>query len=119
MVEQKLVKEKDISLIFGEAYEPGSFKEQLKEILTFKYLTFLFRPGYEDEEIERRDFEMNKFKTKRSFLRRLKAPLTIIGIAIVFIISTWAVFGHWISFITFRDAAFDIHSRRQYQRPLV
>jgi peptide/nickel transport system permease protein len=109
MVEQKLVKEKDISLIFGETYEPGSFREQLKEILTFKYLAFLLRPGYEDEELERRDFEMNKFKTKRSFLRRLKAPLTIIGIAIVFVISTWAVFGHWISFVTLRAAAYELH----------
>lgn len=118
MVEQKLVKEKDISLIFGETYEPGSFREQLKEILTFKYLAFLFRPGYEDEEIERRDFEMNKFKSKRSFLRRLKAPLTIAGIAIVFIISTWAVFGHWISFVTLRSAAYDIHSgEATYQPP--
>lgn len=109
MVEQKLVKEKDISLIFGETYEPGSFREQLKEILTFKYIAFLFRPGYEEEELERRDFEMNKFKTKRSFLRRLKAPLTLIGITIVFVISTWAIFGHWISLETFRSASYDLH----------
>jgi peptide/nickel transport system permease protein len=109
MVEQKLVKEKDVSLIYGETYEPGSFREQLKEILSFRYLAFIFRPGYEDEELERRDFEMNRFKTKRSFLRRLKAPLTLIGIAIVFVISTWAVFGHWISFVSFRAASYDLH----------
>jgi peptide/nickel transport system permease protein len=110
MVEQKLVKERDITLIFGEAYEPGSFREQLKEILTFRYFSFLFRPGAEDEELERRDFEMNKFKSKRSFLRRLRAPLTILGISIVFIISTWAVFGHWIAFISFRDLSYELHS---------
>ena len=110
MTEQKLVKEKDISLIFGEAYEPGSFREQLKEILTFKYLLFLLRPGAEDEELEKRDFEMNKFRTKRSFLRRLKAPLTILGISIVFVISTWAIFGHWISFISFRDLSYELHA---------
>jgi peptide/nickel transport system permease protein len=109
MTEQIVKKEENIALIFGESYEPGSFKEQLKEMLTPRFLFFLFRPGYEDEELERRDFEMNKFKTKRSFLRRLRAPLTIIGISIVFVISTWAVFGHWISFIDFRALSYDLH----------
>ena len=97
MVEQKLVKKEQLSLIFGESYEPGTFKEQLKEALTPRYLLFLLSPGGKDNEIERRDFEMNKFKTKRSFVRRLKAPLTILGLLIVFVISTWAVFPHWIS----------------------
>jgi peptide/nickel transport system permease protein len=118
MVEQKLVKEqKDITLIFGESYQPGSFKEQLKEMLTPRYLLFLFRPGYEDEELERRDFEMNKFKTKRSFLRRLKAPLTILGVLIVFVVSTWAIFGHWICIVSFRSASYDFHPGLAYAEP--
>jgi len=117
MVEQKLIKKQDqLSLIYGETYRPGSFREQLKEILTPKYLLYILSPGAENEEIERRDFEMNKFKSKRSFIRRLKAPLTIIGILIVFMVSTWAVFGHWIAFYSYRDLAEVLHPDR-FQAP--
>jgi peptide/nickel transport system permease protein len=103
MVEQELVKNEKLTLIFGEAYQPGSFKEQFKEMFTPRFFLYLFKPGAEEEEIDKREFEMNKFKTKRSFLRRLKAPLTILGISIVFVISTWAIFGHWIALFTFDD----------------
>ncbi|MBN2155340.1 MAG: ABC transporter permease [Candidatus Lokiarchaeota archaeon] len=108
MVEQKLIREDELSLVYGETYRPGSFKEQLKEMFTPKYLAFLLKPGAEDEELNRRDFEMNKFKTKRSLIRRLNSPLTILGGLIVFIICSWAVFPHWLSFIPFKDVAISI-----------
>lgn len=108
MVEQKLIKKDTLALVYGETYRPAKFKDQLKEIFTPRYLAFLFNPGVKDEELERRDFEMNKFKTKRSFLRRLNAPLTIVGLFIVLFVSTWAVFAHWISFVPYADVAIHV-----------
>ena len=105
MGEKRIVKENDISLILGAIYEPRSFLEQLKEILTLKYIIFLFRPGAKDEQMEHRYKELDKYKTKRNFMQRLKTPFTILGISIIFIISTLAVFPEWISFTFFRDLA--------------
>ena len=38
MTEQELIKKSDdkLTLIYGEAYDTGSFKDQLKEILVWK-----------------------------------------------------------------------------------
>ena len=64
-------------------------------------LKFLFVPGYRIEELTIREQEYEKTISKRKFIRRLKSILTIIGIAIVFMIVTFAVFAPWISPYTF------------------
>ena len=60
-------------------------------------LKFLFIPGYRLEELTIREQEYEKTISKRKFIRRLKSVLTIIGIAIVFMIVTIAIFAPWIS----------------------
>ena len=60
-------------------------------------LKFLFIPGYRLEELTMREQEYEKTVSKRKFIRRLKSVLTIIGIGIVFMIVTFAIFAPWIS----------------------
>jgi len=67
-------------------------------------LKFLFVPGYRIEELTIREQEYEKTISKRKFIRRLKSILTIIGIAIVFMIVTFAVFAPWISPYTFAES---------------
>lgn len=67
-------------------------------------LKFLFIPGYRLEELTMREQEYEKTVSKRKFIRRLKSVLTIIGIGIVFMIVTFAVFAPWISPYTFAEA---------------
>ncbi len=60
-------------------------------------LKFLFLPGYRLEELTIRQEEYEKTISKRKFIRRLKSTLTIVGIAIILIIVSFAVFAPWIS----------------------
>jgi len=80
----------------GQNYFPPSFKVQLKELFT-KYLGFLFVPGKECKEFIIREEKLNQFKSKRSMARKFKSILTLLGIFIVFIVTTWAVFAPWVS----------------------
>ena len=83
-----------------ETYEEEEKKEsQLKLILLWivKNLKFLFIPGSRLEELSRREFEYEKTISKRKFIRRLKSFLTILGIVIIFVVITFAVFGHWLA----------------------
>ncbi|MFW9999626.1 MAG: ABC transporter permease [Candidatus Hodarchaeota archaeon] len=66
-----------------------------KSILT--YIKFLLIPGYIMEDLAIREFEYEKTISKRKFIRRLKSTLTIIGISLIFVIVTFAVFCPWIA----------------------
>lgn len=94
----KKSKNTELSLIFGELFEPATFKKQLKELLTWKSLLFLFKPGAKDEKMEKRYGELHKHKTKSSISDLLKSPFFLIGLGIVFIVSTCAMFHKWIFF---------------------
>ncbi|MHA2180033.1 MAG: ABC transporter permease [Promethearchaeota archaeon] len=93
-------------------------KEELEEIKepipkkiiswTFKNLKFLLLPGSRMEELNFRELEYEKSVSKRSFVRRLKNPLTILGFSIVFFIITLAVFAPWISPQSYLETL-DIH----------
>ena len=96
----------DLYYIFEEPFNPGSFKEQFKEMFSWRYLTFLFKPGVKDEEMDRRESELNKYKSKRSFLRRLRPVPTLFAIILLFIVTTWAVFAEWIVFAEWTPAAY-------------
>ena len=71
-------------------------KRKKKETF-FTHLKFLFIPGYIMEDLSRRQFEYEKTVSKRKFIRRLKVTLTIVGIIIIFVIVSFAVFAPWIS----------------------
>lgn len=70
-------------------------KEKRKNIFT--YIKFLLIPGYIMADLAMREFEYEKTISKRKFIRRLKSVLTIIGIVIIFVIVSLAVFCTWIS----------------------
>ncbi|MCK4285374.1 MAG: ABC transporter permease [Candidatus Lokiarchaeota archaeon] len=94
-------------------------KEELEEIKEpipkkivswfFKNLKFLFLPGSRIEELTIRELEYEKSVSRRSFMRRLKNPLTILGFCIVFFVATLAVFAPWLSPQSYIETL-DIHA---------
>ncbi len=78
----------------------------LKNIILwiFSNIKFLLIPGSRIEELSQRESDYERTVSKRKFIRRLKSPLTIIGIFIVISIITLAIFGHWISPYTIEEA---------------
>jgi len=92
--------------VIEKEYEEEKKKEHtLKNIFYWiaTNIKFLFIPGYVSEDLEQRTFEYEKKFSKRKFIMRLKSPLTIIGIGIIFLIVTFAVFAPWISYYTYED----------------
>lgn len=79
-----------------ELEEPIVIREKKKKNIV-TYFKFLLIPGYVMEDLAQREFEYEKTISKRKFIRRLKATLTIIGIIIIFVIVSFAVFCPWIS----------------------
>ncbi len=96
------------SQLIGENYNSGSFKDQLKEIFSSHFLRFLMIPGIVDSRLEKRARELNKNKPLNRVFRKLITPLTIFGLILLFIITTCAVFAHWILFLwpPFRSIAY-------------
>lgn len=66
-------------------------------------LKFILIPGSKNKELSEKIFEYEKHRSKRKFLKRLNAPLTILGIGIILTIITIAVFAPWISRYTFSE----------------
>ncbi|NVM44635.1 MAG: ABC transporter permease [Candidatus Lokiarchaeota archaeon] len=88
-----------------ERYTKG-VKEITFNILkwTAKNLKFIFVPASRLEDLTVREFNYERNRSKRKFIRRFKSVLTIVGILLVFFIATMAVFPHWISPYTFQEA---------------
>jgi peptide/nickel transport system permease protein len=63
----------------------------------FKNPKFILVPGSRIEELSRREFEYERDRSKRKLISRFKSVLTIIGIVIIFVIVSFAVFPSWIS----------------------
>jgi len=70
----------------------------------FKNLKFIFLPASRLEDLTLREFKFERTVSRRKFIRRFKSTLTIIGIVIVFLIVTLAVFPHWVSTFTVEQA---------------
>lgn len=70
----------------------------------FKNLKFILLPGSRIEELEERELEYERNISKRKLIRRLKNPLTILGVCIIFFIITLAAYAPWISPQAFRYA---------------
>ena len=95
-----------------EEERENSIKEISRRVIkwTGKNLKFLFAPASRLEDLTLREFEYEMNRSKRKFIRRFKSTLTILGIVLVFFISTLAVFPHWISPYTFQEVAVNIYS---------
>jgi peptide/nickel transport system permease protein len=78
----------------------------VKHILkwTFQNSKFLLIPASRLEELTQRQVEYEKLKSKRKFLPKLKSPLTLLGIIVIFSVITLAIFGHWIAPYSFAEA---------------
>lgn len=92
------------------------FEEKKKEPVVLsiikwlgRNLKFMLLPGSRLEDLTLREREYEMSRSKRKFIRRFKSVLTIIGILIVFFVTTLAVFPHWISPYSF-DYATDLFS---------
>jgi len=84
-----------------EREQKGYFKKLFSWL--GKNIKFLFVPGYIPEDLIKRRNDYEMLKSKRKFIRRLKSTLTVIGIGILFVIVTFAVFAPWISQYSFYD----------------
>ncbi|OLS15921.1 MAG: ABC-type dipeptide/oligopeptide/nickel transport system, permease component [Promethearchaeota archaeon CR_4] len=80
-------------------------KSTLKRIFswTIRNLKFMLIPMSRIKDLSARQFEFEKIKSKRNFLQRLRSPLTILGIGLIFFIVTLAVFAPWLSPYTFKQ----------------
>ncbi len=85
--------------VFEAKLEEEKKENFFKMVLTWiiSHLQFLLIPGSRIDELTLREIEFEKSISQRKFIRRLKSTLTIIGIVIVFIIVTMAVFPEWIA----------------------
>ena len=84
--------------------KPG--ENSLNRVFNFikKNYKFLLVPGSRLEDLTVREQEYEKNISQRKFIKRLIAPLTILGIGIIFFVVTLIVFGAWISPYTFEQA---------------
>ncbi len=98
MVEQKAIREQPESRIELEKEEKPKNK-----VLTgtlnwiINNIKFLLIPGYISEDLMERQIEYEKTKSQRKFITRFKSVLTLIGITLMFIIISFAVFAPWLS----------------------
>ena len=101
-MQEEIVKE----TMLEEKREISTVKDISLKVLkwTGKNLKFLFVPASRLEELSVREFNYERNRSKRKFIRRFKSVLTIVGILLVFAIATLAVFPHWISPYTFDEA---------------
>ncbi|MFX1456298.1 MAG: ABC transporter permease [Promethearchaeota archaeon] len=88
------------SYLVVEKEELEEIKESIPErVITWisKNMKFILLPGSRIEELTIRQTDYEKTISKRSLIRRLKNPLTILGSCIVFFIITLAVYAPWLS----------------------
>jgi len=94
-------------VVVEEELEEVVEKESIsKKIVSwiFQNGKFLILPSSRIEELDARQIAYEKTISKRSLMRRLKNPLTILGFGIIMFIITLAVFAPWISPQSFEEA---------------
>ncbi|MFX1385191.1 MAG: ABC transporter permease [Promethearchaeota archaeon] len=69
-------------------------------------LKFILIPGYKSKELLFKKYEHEKNLSKRRLLNRFKSPITILGIVLIFVIISIAVFQSWISPYTYMEAIY-------------
>ena len=91
--------EKPYQVEISEEIELEKRKSTIGNVLSWvgKNFKFIIVPGSVDEELSNRVLEYEKTRSKRKMIRRFKSTLTIIGIVIILVVITFAVFPSWIS----------------------
>ena len=88
--------------------EEEEIKEESIPISVLKWfvthLKFIAVPSSTDQELTLKEQEYEKTKSQRKFIRKLKSVLTLIGLVIVLVLITMAVFPHWLAPYSFSDA---------------
>ncbi len=88
--------------------EEEEIKEESIPISVLKWfvthLKFIAVPSSTYQELTLKEQEYEKTKSQRRFIRKLKSVLTLLGLGIVIILITIAVFPHWLAPYTFNDA---------------
>lgn len=88
--------------------EEEEIKEESIPISVLKWfvthLKFIAVPSSTYQELTLKEQEYEKTKSQRRFIRKLKSVLTLIGVGIVLVLITMAVFPHWLAPYTFGDA---------------
>lgn len=89
-----------------EEKEVEKITTTIKRILSWVvyHLLFIFIPAYRLEELTEREEKYERTVSRRKFIRRFKSFLTILGIVLVFLIVTLAVFPHWLAPYTYEEA---------------
>jgi peptide/nickel transport system permease protein len=95
MKRQELVEQIDAQQLEVKK-KPNTFMMLLKWV--GRNLKFILVPGAKIESLTFREKEYEKLISKRKFIRRLKSILTLIGIGIIFVVVTFAIFPDWISY---------------------
>lgn len=72
----------------------------------FKNIKFIIIPGLKKKELSIRESEYDKINGIRKRRSLVKSKITIIGLIIIFIVVSFAVFGTWFSPYTFEEASF-------------
>ncbi len=69
-----------------------------------KHFKFIVSPTSKYEELSNKEYEYEKTISKRKMIRRFKSVLTIVGIVILLLIISFAVFPSWLAPYTFDEA---------------
>jgi peptide/nickel transport system permease protein len=91
---------------FSQNIEIQPISVDLKRLSRYKPKNkwkFYLIPGYHDEYLDKVEFEVNRTRNKRFFFGKLLNPLTILGIVLLLIMGTFAVFPHWFTHFTVED----------------
>jgi peptide/nickel transport system permease protein len=91
-IEVKIKKEEEQLQI----QEEGGFFKNIFSLIT-KNIKFILLPGSKIESLTLKEEEYKRTTSQRKFLRRLKSPLTILGIFIIIFVITVAVFPQWLA----------------------
>ncbi len=98
--------EQEYQLKAEEQIQTELEKSTIDSIITWSVRNFKFIliPGYRLEDLSRKEFEFEKTISKRKIIRRFKSVLTILGIILIFMVISFAVFPFWISPYTEAEA---------------
>ena len=90
----------------GDVIKEKKDKSHSQSIISwiFKNFNFIMIPGSRSKDLVLRERTYRRNLSKRSAINRIKSPITILGIVIIFIIVSIAVFQAWISPYTYEEA---------------
>lgn len=85
-------------------------KKKITKQSIIRYFKFFLIPGWRDTELNSKEFEIGRTKSKRRVFRRLITPLTITGLGFIFFITFLAVYAPWLTPFTIREVTDSAYS---------